>query len=369
MKAIGVSPRSREIRLLDHPEPSLTAPDEVKLRMLEIGVCGTDREVCAFHFGTPPVGSDYLVLGHECLGEVIETGPGVTRVRQGDLVVPSVRRPCPHATCAPCRHDRQDLCLTGDFTERGIRGRHGYMTELVVDLEKYMIPVPEALREVGVLVEPLTIAEKALARVWDVQARLPWASVGGQRLNQRAVVLGAGPVGLLGAMAILFRGFETTVYALESEDSPKAALARQIGASYVSAQRTSVPELAARVGQIDLVYEATGAAGSAFELLQELGTNGIYVFTGVPARQGTVPIDLDRLMHRLVLKNQTVLGTVNAGPEAFEAAVADLGRFIGKWPQAVRSLITGRFPVEAYREILLGKPAGVKNVFSFDRRS
>ncbi|HXX94202.1 MAG TPA: alcohol dehydrogenase catalytic domain-containing protein, partial [Planctomycetota bacterium] len=133
MKAIGVAQAKREIHLVDHPEPALTAPDEVKLRMLDIGVCGTDREICAFQYGTPPPGSDYIVLGHESLGEVVEVGKAVSRVKPGDLVVPTVRRPCSHATCASCRHDRQDFCFTGDYTERGITKLHGYMTEFVVD--------------------------------------------------------------------------------------------------------------------------------------------------------------------------------------------------------------------------------------------
>src|SRR5688572_24363267 len=130
MKAIAVFPAEHEVRLLDVEPPRLTRPTEVKLRMLDVGVCGTDREICAFEYGQPPAGSDRLIIGHESLGIVIEAGPGVTRVRVGDLVVPMVRRPCVHETCIACRSGRQDFCYTGDFTERGIKGRHGFMTEL-----------------------------------------------------------------------------------------------------------------------------------------------------------------------------------------------------------------------------------------------
>src|SRR5438046_1706424 len=119
MKAIAVFPAKREIKLVDHPEPKIAAPDEVKLRMLEVGVCGTDKEICSFQYGTPPAGSEYLVIGHESLAEVIEVGPAVTRLKRGDLVVPSVRRPCPHDSCPSCRQDRPDFCFTGDITERG----------------------------------------------------------------------------------------------------------------------------------------------------------------------------------------------------------------------------------------------------------
>src|SRR5262249_35095397 len=154
--------------------------------------------------------------GHESLGEVIEVGPGVSRLRPGDLVVTMVRRPCRQEACVACRDDRQDFCFTGQFRERGIKEEHGFMTEIVVDDERYMNAVPRELREVGVLVEPLTIAEKALAQVWQVQQRLPWAcsfTPGEPKAHcHLAVVIGAGPVGLLGAMALVNAGFDTTVY-------------------------------------------------------------------------------------------------------------------------------------------------------------
>jgi threonine dehydrogenase-like Zn-dependent dehydrogenase len=366
MKAIGVAQARKEIKLVDHPEPKIAAPDEVKLRMLDIGVCGTDKEICAFQYGTPPTGSDYIVLGHESLGEIVEVGKGVTRLKVGDLVVPTVRRPCPHATCASCRHDRQDFCFTGDFTERGIKQQHGFMTEFVVDREKYMNPVPRALRDVGVLVEPLTIAEKALIQVWDVQERLPWTVAAGKGEGHRAVVLGAGPVGLLGAMALLVRGFKTYVYSLETDDSPNAVAAKQIGATYVSAKTANIDQLGSIVGNIDLVYEATGAAPVAFELLRVLGINGVYVFTGVPGRKGPISLDADLLMRNLVLKNQIVFGTVNAGRDAFEASVKDLGVFAQRWPAPLRSLITRRYPLDGFADVLLGRPGGIKNVFSVD---
>jgi threonine dehydrogenase-like Zn-dependent dehydrogenase len=366
MKAIGVFPAKREIKLIDHPEPRLTAPDEAKLRILDVGVCGTDKEICSFQYGTPPSGFEYLVLGHESLGEVVEVGKGVQGLAPGDLVVTMVRRPCSQAACASCRHDRQDFCFTGDFTERGIKQAHGYMTEFIVDRAAYMHRIPASLRSVGVLVEPLTIAEKALIQVWDVQERLPWTPAAGQGSGHRAVVLGAGPVGLLGAMALLIRGFKTYVYSLEPADSPNAALVTSIGAVYVCARDTDLEQLASKVGNIDLVYEATGAAQVAFHLLEVLGTNGVYVLTGVPGRKHPIELDADLIMRNLVLKNQLVFGTVNAGPDAFKAAILDLGTFTAKWPYAVASLITRRYPLEAYADVLLGKPGGIKNVFSFD---
>ena len=366
MRAIAVTPATKQVGMIDQPEPKLGSPSDVKLRMLEAGVCGTDKEICAFEYGTPPSGSEQLVIGHESLGEVIEVGAKVTRVTVGDLVVPMVRRPCHHDDCLACRSSRQDFCFTGDFKERGIKEQHGFMAQFVVDDEKYMNPVPKELCDVAVLVEPLTIAEKAMIQVWDVQQRLPWGCsvVPGKAEAHchKAVVLGAGPVGLLGAMALVNADFETYVYAREPVPNPKADVLKLIGAKYFSAETHSLEDLANEVGNVDLVYEATGASRLAFEMIKHLGTNGIFIFTGVPGRKGPVEIDTDLMMRNLVLKNQVVFGTVNAGRDAFEASIRDIGVFSKRWPDAVKSVITGRFPMEAHRELLIGKSSGIKNV-------
>ncbi|MBI3319145.1 MAG: glucose 1-dehydrogenase [Candidatus Omnitrophica bacterium] len=369
MRAVAVFPAERRVRLIRHEPPKRSTPTHVLLRMLEVGVCGTDKEICAFLYGTPPPSSEYLVIGHESLAHVVEAGPEVKSVKPGDLVVPMVRRPCPHRRSVACQRHRQEFWLTGDFTERGIKQAHGFMTEFVVEEERYLVPVPPSLRDVAVLVEPLTIAEKALMQVWQVQQRLPWACpvVPGQKPGycHKAVVLGAGPVGLLGAMALLIGGFETWVYSLEPVNSPKADFVKAIGATYVCSATDPVERLAERVGNIDLVYEATGASRISFELMEVLGTNGVFVFTGVPGRKGPIELDADLIMRNLVLKNQVVYGTVNAGRGAFEAAIDDLAKCTARWPQAVRSLITGRYPIDAYQDALLVKVDGIKSTINF----
>lgn len=375
MKAVAVVPGTREIKLIAHEEPKIASPTEIKLRVLEVGICGTDKEIAQFDYGTPPKGFEYLVIGHESLGEAVEVGPGVEQIKQGDLVVPMVRRPCPHLHCRACQQGRQDFCFTGDFTERGIKEMHGFMTEFVVDDERYMNVVPRELRSVAVLIEPLTIAEKALAQVWLVQQRLPWGCpvIPGSTASSRepgychqAVVLGAGPVGILGAMLLVTAGFETYVYSREQKPSMKADLVESFGAKYVSSEAASVEQLAAQVGSIDLVYEAVGASRLAFDMLKVIGPNSVFVFTGVPGRKAPIEVDTDFIMRNLVINNQVVFGTVNAGHEAFEAATRDLGIFMTRWPDAVRSLITGRYAIEAHRDLLLGKVGGIKNVIALD---
>jgi threonine dehydrogenase-like Zn-dependent dehydrogenase len=368
MKAVAVFPGKHEVNVIDHPEPHLASPTQAKVRMLDVGVCGTDREIISFEYGTPPDGFDYLILGHESLGEVVEAGSQTSKVKTGDLVVMTVRRPCDHPECIACREGRQDFCYTGDFTERGIKQQHGYMTEFVIEEERYMNPVPRELRDVGVLVEPLTIAEKSLEQLWLIQQRLPWACpVEPGKLREhchRAVVLGAGPVGLLGAMALRIAGFDVTVYSRSRTHDENNAIVSAIGARYIAAETHTVEDLAKTVGSIDVVYEAVGASGVAFDVIKQLGPNGIFIFTGVPGRKGPMEVDTDYIMKDVVLKNQVILGSVNAPPHSFQAAIRDLGTFVQKWPDAVRSLITARYPIEQALTPLSNDAGGIKNVIS-----
>ena len=285
-------------------------------------------------------------------------------------MVPSVRRPCGDPECVPCREGRQDFCETWKFTERGINQRHGFMTSYFVEEAAYLTPVPPALRDVAVMAEPLTVAEKGLAQAWQVQQRVPgWEHHNrdgkGRGHGRTAVVLGAGPIGLLGAMKLLVEGFRVTVYSRSPKPNFKADIVESIGATYVSSVTMGTEEFGQQVGNIDLVYEAVGEGHIGFDLMRVLGINGVYIFTGIPAVRGPIPVHADNLMRNIVLKNQAIVGTVNASPQAFSDAIRDLGEFKKRWPEALAALITGRHPIDAYRELLVGKAAGIKNVIQF----
>lgn len=365
MKALGVFPAERKYEVIDHPEPGITAPNQVKMRMLEVGICGTDKEIVSFEYGTPPEGEHYLILGHESLGEVIEVGKDVKNLKPGDLAVPTVRRPCGIASCISCGQGLQDFCYTGQFTERGIGGKHGFMSDYIVESAGNLNTVPAALRDVAVLVEPLTIAEKGFAQMWTVQERLPWANKEPGRPRGhglRGVVLGGGPVGLLGAMKLVLEGFDTYIYSLSPPGSDLPGMAASFGAKFVPAETVKIPELAEMVGNIDVVYEATGVSWLSYEVLKYLGTNGVFIFTGVPALKGPRPVDADLIMRQQVLKNQVVLGTVNASLQSFADSIADIGAFYQRWPQALSSIITSRYPLDKVTEPLSGNVGGIKTV-------
>jgi threonine dehydrogenase-like Zn-dependent dehydrogenase len=366
MRAIAMFPTEKKIRLVDRPSPPLEGAEQARIRMLEVGVCGTDHEIARFEYGSPPPGEPYLVMGHESLGEVVEVGSTVSNLKPGDLVVTTVRRPCGEPECRPCHHNRPDFCVTGAYTERGIMRRHGFMTDEVVDLASNMHLVPPEIADIAVLTEPLTIAEKALIELDSVLVRMPWVNPAKEeKRGLNAVVLGAGPVGLLGALALLVRGFDTWIYSRESASSPRAAWVEKIGARYIESGKLPVGDLAKQVGNVDLIYEATGSAALAFAALPAIGKNGVFIFTGVPGHKTPVTLEAERIMRDLVLQNQLIYGTVNAGPSAFDASIRDLGKFNARWPGPVRELITGHFPPEQITDVLSPDHGGIKNVIRF----
>jgi len=356
VRAVAVFPEKREVRIVERQPPREVKGAEVLLKVLEVGICGTDREIAFSGHATPPTGGDHLVLGHECLAEVMDVGPEVTLVKKGMLVVPTVRRPCPHARCRPCRAGRQDFCITGDFTERGIKGQDGFLQSFVVEDEMNLVVVPRQLADVAVLTEPLTVAAKAWKQGEGIQARLPW-----DRPRLRALALGAGPVGLLGALGMVINDMETFVYSLEPATSVRAKLTRDMGATYISGQDVPLAELGDELGHLDVIYEAVGVSSVAFAALSALGPNGICVLTAVPALGEHRTIDTDRLMRQLVLQNQVVMGTVNASRRDFATAFHFLEQGMLLFPDAVRGIITERSTIDGAPRII-AKREGIKQI-------
>src|SRR5262245_16637728 len=362
MRAVAVNPSRQTIELIEVAEPPPPRAHQVLLHIHEVGICGTDREIAAFEYGQPPAGSDHLILGHEAVAEVVQIGDDVTTVGLGDLVVPTVRRPCPDSACRACRVGRQDFCITGDFTERGIKQAHGFLTEFVLEDEHNLVVVPPQLTDVAALVEPLSIAAKAVEQAQAVQQRLPW-----EQEKARILVLGAGPVGMLGALAMSVVGFETIVYSREPEDSSRADRVRELGATYLSTQQTPLDKIPAVTGPIDVIYEAVGVPAVAFAATEALSPNGLLILTGIPAPSEPVALPLDRIMKSVVLTNQAIIGTVNASRSAFALAVQKLELAMYLIPHSVRGIITKRVPLGSAPDTLR-EPHGVKDIIQIGRR-
>ena len=309
------------------PEPE---GDGVLLRALEVGVCGTDREISHGLFGVAPDNGLELVLGHELLGVVERDGHGFTR---GDLVTATVRRSCRH--CLACSEGFPDSCLTGDYVERGITRLNGFASELVVEDPGQLVAIPPSLGRLGVLAEPASICERALRHARAIGNRQPWEL-------QRALVLGAGAVGTLATYLLRLSDVEVWTASLE----PSHDLVTASGAHYVPLPATPLQEL----GGFDLVVEAAGDAQLMADSLGLLRRSGVACLLGIDPRVQRVALEGRTLALDAILENRVLFGSVNAAREDWLAAVVDLDRARKRWPDELEQFVGLRVPLDRFED-------------------
>jgi threonine dehydrogenase-like Zn-dependent dehydrogenase len=376
MKAIAVYPGQKDsVHLKELPMPSL---DEVPngrgvlVRVLRCGVDGTDKEINAAEYGAAPDGYDFLTIGHENFGRVEAVGSNVNELKPGDYVVATVRR---RGTSIYDQIGAYDMTTDEVYFERGVSRRHGYMTEFYVDDPEYIVKVPDGLRDIAVLAEPLSVPEKGIIQAFEIQRRLKvWQP-------KRAAVLGAGTIGLVATLILRLRGIEVSVFARTRAPYLNSELVEALGARYVSTQDLSLRDAASIHGPFDLIYEATGFAPLVFEAMEALGKNGVLVLASVTGGNQTVEVPAAKINLDFVLGNKVMVGTVNGNREYFEAAVRDLAMAQAQYPgwaerllthpvqgldnyrQLIDTLISGKNVIKAFCEIApLDTPVGMATV-------
>jgi threonine dehydrogenase-like Zn-dependent dehydrogenase len=336
MKAIAVHPgQPNSIHLREIPEPKVTdvaGGRGVKVKVLRVGVDGTDKEINAAEYGAAPPGDDYLVTGHESFGQVVEVGPNVpTTIKPGTFVVASVRRP---GSSIYGQIGLQDFTTDDVYYERGINLLHGYLTEYYVEDHQYVFPLPDNLSEVGVLLEPTTVAEKGINHAYEIQRRLKvWQP-------RSACILGSGTVGLLTALVARLRGLELTVYSLPGRPYRNADLVDELGGVYISSKEATLAQAAEARGPFDLIVDATGYSPIVWEAAEVLGKNGVLVLASITGGDGKVTINSDRINQGFVLGNKVMVGTVNAAPADFRSGVDDLIKAEALFPGWLSKLLT-----------------------------
>jgi threonine dehydrogenase-like Zn-dependent dehydrogenase len=348
MKAIAVFPGVPDsVHLADLPLPSL---DEVPngrgvlVRVLRCGVDGTDKEINAAQYGAAPEGFDFLVIGHENVGRVEAVGPNVIEVSPGDYVVATVRR---RGSSIYDQIGTYDMTTDEVYFERGVSQRHGYLTEYYVDNPEYIVRVPAGLRDIAVIAEPLSVAEKGIIQAFEMQRRLKvWQP-------QKAAVLGTGTIGLLATLILRLRGIEVAAFGRTPKPYLNADLVEALGASYTNTQDVSLREAAKELGPFDLIFEATGFAPIVFEAMEALGKNGVLVLASVTGGNQTVEVPAAKINLEFVLGNKAMVGTVNGNREYFEAAVRDLALGEAEFPGWTARLLT--HPIQGldnYRQLI-----------------
>jgi threonine dehydrogenase-like Zn-dependent dehydrogenase len=335
MKAIAVHPgEPNTMHLRDVPKPSLEEVPGgrgVLVKVLRVGVDGTDKEINAAEYGAAPPGFDYLITGHESFGRVVAVGPDVVELAVGDYVVATVRRP---GSSIYDRIGTYDMTTDDMYYERGINLRHGYLAEYYVDDPEYIVKVPPGLAEVAVLLEPTTVVEKGIAQAYEIQRRLRvWRP-------RKAAVMGAGTIGLLAALALRLRGLDVTVFGRTAAPYLNSDLVHDLGARYASTATTPILDGAAQYGPFDLIFEATGASPVVFESMRALAKNGVLVLSSVTGGDRMIEVPADRVNLEFVLGNKVMVGTVNANREYFEMGVKDMAHAESQYAGWLKRLLT-----------------------------
>ena len=311
---------------------------------MAVGVCGTDVEIAEGKYGWAPPGHTRLVLGHESSGRVLDPGP--SSLKKGDLVVGIVRRPDP-VPCPACAVGEWDMCRNGEYTERGIKQIHGFMSERWRIEPEYAIKVDPSLGILGVLLEPMTVIAKALEQVVFVGQRSFWEA-------KTVLVTGAGPIGLLAACGARLHG--KTVHVLDRmEEGVKPQLVRDLGATYHSG---SVMDLDFAP---DVIVECTGVGSVIADSIQKIGSGGVLCLTGVGGG-GTSGYAVADVASKVVLKNNVLVGSVNANKRHWYKASQALAEADRAW---LGRLITRRERPEDFRKALERTPDDIKVVVQF----
>jgi threonine dehydrogenase-like Zn-dependent dehydrogenase len=358
MRAIALRRGASAVELIEVPRPELKE-GQVLVRAIRSGVCGTDREMIQRQALDAPPGEDFLILGHEGFGEVVEVrglsarGGREGDLKPGDLVVPIVRRGC--GECNACNTGHPDYCYTGRHTERGLHREHGFFSEYYSDWPQYLVKVAPGLADIAVLAEPLSVSEKAYMVAMQVLDRVRFAGAYSQPGKaERALVAGHGPIGLLALLLLHSEGWETHVVGRRPEGDFQRELIESIGVRYLESGE-EIDDFVKREEGFLLIFEATGLAEITFRLADYLGRNGVLVLTGVPRGPKEICLDANSLMAQLVRTNQAIIGSVNACAPCFSTALHRLAEFERRYPAFTSRLITSRFPPEQYAPAFAAK--------------
>ena len=348
MKAITVEPKKPgTARLEDISEPD-AGEGSVLVEAIAVGVCGTDVEIVEGTYGWAPPGQTRLVLGHESLGRVIDPGPSGS-FKKGELVVGIVRRPDP-VPCPNCAVGEWDMCRNGQYTERGIKQIHGYMSERWRIEPEYAIRVDPALGILGVLLEPATVVAKALEQVGRIGRRSFWEP-------RTALITGAGPIALLAALFTKLYGLDVHVLS-RAEGGLKADLVRQLGGTYHAG---SVKDLDF---EPDTIIECTGAGQVIAESIQKIGANGIVCLAGIGHGGAATSATIAEVASSVVLRNNVIVGSVNANKRHWYRASQYLARADRAW---LSKLITRREQPDNFWGALERNPEDIKVVIQFSK--
>lgn len=360
MLAIAAQTGSITPVLVQVAEPGEPALGQVLCRTLELGVCGTDREILKSAKPLTPAGEERLILGHECLARIETVGAGVADFRPGDVVVPVVRR------ALPGQSRRADLLPFGAFTERGIVREHGFSQPLWLDRPEYLFRVPVEIVDLAVLAEPLSCSEKGANEATILQrARLgdaAWTAAD----PPQVLVTGMGPIGFAGVLAALARGWPVTMLGRDEPDSFRAQLVKRLGGRYQQLAKADRKDFDIERNGHDLLLECTGNDEVLLQTAALVRSCGVIVWLGSDRVPKPAMHNVQKLVREGLLRNHLHIGCVNAAPRDFSDALAHLALLAKDRRTELAALITARVkPEQALWHYEHREPQGIKTVLKY----
>ncbi len=353
MKAITVVPGEKNSLSLREILTPKALENEVLIKIIRVGIDGTDRDINEGFYGTAPTGSDFLIAAHEALGRILSLGENVSGFSENQLVVPTVRRACPE-NCINCRNGESDMCRTGNYFEHGIYKLHGFGSEYAVSNSNYLVKIPVELEEEAVLLEPLSIVEKAVSQTFKIQSRMNWKP-------ENVLVLGAGPIGLLLTIILRLSGLDVNTVATTHRRSLKAEIVEETGGHYIDVSETPLKSINRK---FDIIFEATGVPDLAVEAQDMIARNGLICYLGIYKEAKEIE-DIGKIFTEMVLGNKTHFGSVNSNKIHFETGLKRMKEITIRFGNILERLITQRYALEDFKRAYTKTKEDIKPIIEF----
>ncbi|MEM0188593.1 MAG: glucose 1-dehydrogenase [Saccharolobus sp.] len=358
MKALVVRPKNKGVELKEVLLKDSLANNEVLVKTIATGICGTDRGIVngLLSFARPEDGKNELILGHEAFGQVLDVGSNVSSLRKGDYVVPIVRRGC--GKCSNCLIGRQDFCETGNFVEAGIRGLDGFMREKFIDSEEYLVVIPDEIKDIAVLLEPLSNVVKAYNELMFLQRRMVWYCRDSSYNCRNVAIIGSGPIGNLFSMIFASQGFNVSILNRRDPSQVEAYISEKIGSNFINIKKDKLPE------KIDVLIDTSGNPEAFIPLMSKLNKNSAVILFGtLEGEKTTISSDLITFM---VENNILVIGSVNASKKDYEDGVNFLTIWKYRYGDILNKMITKVVKPEEATSALMTKIRGeIKTIISW----
>ncbi len=358
IKAGTIIPKDKKTFAIRNIEMPKITENEILVQVLELGLDGTDKEIGNGFYGEAPKNQKYLIVGHEAIGIIKQIGKNTKGFEIGNYVVATVRRP---DKCINCINGESDMCITNNYTERGIKGKNGYFTEYYTENPDYLVKIPEEIKDIAVMLEPFSIAEKAIVQIFKIQNRLIWKP-------KTAVVLGSGTVGLFAAMILRLKGIDVICVDRTINNIIKNKIFSAFNITHINSTEIPISEIPKKLSKnIDIVVELTGNPTVIYDAMSIISNNGVTCLLSVTGESYMKNINIAKLNYNTVLGNKLIFGSVNSNIKHFMQGVEDMKIINSKYPEILKSMITKKIKMSEFKSYdILNNKSDIKIIIKIN---